>query len=150
MLPDLIALDTVASGVARPAYLGAWFTDTATRRTLVLVDSGEITGVGTIRTCREGHKVGPLIAPTAAEAESLLRALAAAFGTRSILIDTPESNEAALAMARHLGFEAGVRDRAHVSRRPAQRRARRGLWRSDTGTGVGPCRLPDCHGFAVN
>ncbi len=105
MIRDLIGLDAFVSGEDRAAYLGAWFTDTPTRRTLALVDSGEITGVGTIRACREGYKVGPLIAPKVAEAESLLRALAAAIGTRSVLIDMPESNPSALAMAEHLGFK---------------------------------------------
>ncbi|MER2509973.1 MAG: GNAT family N-acetyltransferase [Amaricoccus sp.] len=105
MLPDLVGLDTFVSGEERADYLGAWFTDTPTRRTLALVDSGEITGVGTIRACREGYKVGPLIAPKVAEAASLLRALAAAIGTRSVLIDMPEANPAALAMAEHLGFK---------------------------------------------
>ena len=104
MLPDLVGLDAFVSGEARRAYLEAWFTDTPTRRTLALIDSGVITGVGTIRACREGYKVGPLIAPRAPEAESLLRALAAAIGTRSVLIDMPEANEAALAMAAHLNF----------------------------------------------
>lgn len=105
MLPDLIAFDSVVSGIERPAYLSAWLTDSQTRRSLVLIDDGAIAGYGTIRSCREGYKVGPLVAPGGAEAEALLRALAATMGARSILIDMPEDNPAAQTMATHMKWK---------------------------------------------
>lgn len=117
-IPDMIALDAAASGVERSAYLKAWFTDTPTRHTLVFVDSGVVTGVGTIRACREGHKIGPLIMPTGKEAEAMLRALAAEFGARGLIIDIPEGNAAALAAAEHLGFKP-VHETARMYRGPA-------------------------------
>lgn len=106
MLPDLIAFDATVSGIERPAYLSAWLTDSPTRRSLVLIDDGAIAGYGTIRACREGHKVGPLIAPSGAEAGALLRALAATMGARSIRIDMPEDNPAAQAMAQHMKWKS--------------------------------------------
>lgn len=115
MLPDLTAFDAAISGVERPAYLSAWLTDTPTRRSLVLIDDGQIAGFGTIRTCREGCKVGPLVAPSGAEAEALLRALAATMGTRSVLIDMPENNPAARAMAEHMKWKS-VFDTARMYR----------------------------------
>jgi hypothetical protein len=106
-LPALLALDGRASGVARAAYLGAWFAGTPTRRTLVLEADGEVAGFGTIRTCREGAKVGPLHVADPADAGHLLGALAAfAPGGADISLDVPEPNYAAGALARDLGLEA--------------------------------------------
>jgi ribosomal protein S18 acetylase RimI-like enzyme len=100
MVPELLALDRAAGGVERPAFLRAWFTDTPHRRTLVSSRDGRVTGVGTIRACREGAKVGPLIAGGAAEAEALLGALAARFPGAEVSLDVPETNAAAMALAR--------------------------------------------------
>ena len=104
MLPELLALDRVASGVDRPGYLGTWFTDAASRRTLVSVTDGRITGVGTVRTCREGLKVGPLLAEGAAEAEAMLGALAGRLPGQALSVDVPETNAAAVSLMRRLGL----------------------------------------------
>jgi GNAT superfamily N-acetyltransferase len=107
-LPALLALDRRASGVARDAYLGAWFAGAPTRRTLVIEADGEVAGFGTIRACREGAKVGPLHAADPADAERLLRALATlAPPEADIALDVPEPNYAGGALARDLGLEAG-------------------------------------------
>jgi len=106
-LPALLALDLRASGIAREAYLGAWFAGAPTRRTLVLEADGEVAGFGTIRTCREGAKVGPLHAADPADAGRLLGALAAfAPPGAEVSLDVPEPNYAAGALARELGLEA--------------------------------------------
>jgi Acetyltransferase (GNAT) domain/Acetyltransferase (GNAT) family len=104
MLPELLALDRAAGGGERPAYLRTWFTDTPTRRTLVSLTDGRVTGVGTIRGCREGAKIGPLIAGSAAEAEALLAALAGEFPGAVVSLDVPETNAAAMALARGKGL----------------------------------------------
>ena len=104
MLPELLALDRAVSGVERPAYLRRWFTDTPDRRTLVRLDDGRITGVGTIRACREGAKVGPLVAGSDAEAEGLLDALAGLYPGAEVSLDVPETNPAATALAARKGL----------------------------------------------
>ncbi len=104
MLPELLALDRAVGGVERPDYLRRWFTDTASRRTLVSRGDGGITGIGTIRVCRDGSKVGPLIAGDAAEAEALLDALAAQFPGAELSLDVPETNPAAMELARRKGL----------------------------------------------
>jgi hypothetical protein len=62
---------------------------------------GALTGLGTIRKCRDGWKIGPLFANTPDEAETLLLALAAqAPAGATVFLDTPEPNAAAQALAR--------------------------------------------------
>lgn len=118
MLPDLVALDAAAGGVARPAYLGPWFTDTATRRTLVLPRDGRPVAVGTVRRCRAGLKVGPLLAADAGDAATLLDALAAVWPGEPLAIDVPESNRAATDLATGLGLVPAF-ETARMYRGPA-------------------------------
>ena len=103
-LNELLALDTAISGTPRHAYLTAWLHRTHTRRTMVYRGAGRITAFGTIRACREGHKIGPLFAPDAKTAERLLRALVASTGASQIMIDIPDPNAAGIALAARLGL----------------------------------------------
>jgi len=52
-----------------------------------------------MRRCRQGHKIGPLFADDPADADILLRALAATVRGDEIVVDVPEPNETALALA---------------------------------------------------
>jgi hypothetical protein len=104
MLPAIAALDRAASGVDRPRYLQAWLGDTGTRRTLAHLRDDRVTGFGTVRRCREGAKIGPLQAGSAAEAETLLRALAGIWPGTPLSLDVPEANPAAVALADRLGL----------------------------------------------
>ena len=117
-LPALAALDRRATGIDRPAFLAAWLADTATRRTLALVEQGEARAFGTVRVCREGLKIGPLIAPGRSDALRLVGALAGRFPGRPLAIDVPESNPAAVALAVGLGLEP-VFETARMYRGPA-------------------------------
>lgn len=101
-LPALIAMDRAAQGYARPAFLGAWLTDTATRRTLVLGPGH--TGFVTLRACRIGTKIGPLIAATEQGALTLLRAAAAAAGPGPRVVDVPDTQPALAAFCREAGM----------------------------------------------
>ncbi|WP_417804650.1 GNAT family N-acetyltransferase [Thalassospira lucentensis] len=58
-------------------------------------------GYGVIRPCEEGHKVGPLFAPTQEDAKILFEALLASRADQSgkVFWDVPEPNQAALALA---------------------------------------------------
>lgn len=84
----LIALEATASGAAKPAYMAAWFGGAATRRTLVQARDATPVGAVTVRRCRDGAKIGPLIAPDPASALALARAAAACFAV-PVSIDVP-------------------------------------------------------------
>lgn len=104
--PEAVALlDRVAIGYVRPAFLGAWLSDTPTRRSLCLVNDGLIEGFGTARRCGAGVKIGPLTATSPEAARRILGALAGLFPGERAILDIPESNPAAVAHARDLGLE---------------------------------------------
>lgn len=60
---------------------------------------------GTVRACREGFKVGPLVADSALVAAEVFNALAKSVGDGGpIYLDVPEPNVAALDLARAVGL----------------------------------------------
>ena len=101
----LLQMDMEISSVERATYLSAWLSPTSTRRTLVHEVDGQVTGFGTIRTCREGHKIGPLFAPDAQTAQKLIDTLAMNSGGRNVMIDVPDPNTAGVELVRSLGLE---------------------------------------------
>jgi hypothetical protein len=52
-----------------------------------------------VRRCYLGHKIGPLFVDDPADANVLLRAIAAPSRGEDIILDVPEPNEAALELA---------------------------------------------------
>jgi hypothetical protein len=72
---------------------------------LALMQGERLAGFGAIRPCRQGFKVGPLLADDAGVAERLLRALLAAVPNGALVqFDTPAVNAKAIALARSLGM----------------------------------------------
>lgn len=102
---QLIAMEAEASGTDKPAYLAAWFTNTGTRKTFVLGKDGKIDGIVTVRKCRTGAKIGPLIASDAAGALRLIRHAADAIDP-ALMIDVPAASAALDALCRSLGLDA--------------------------------------------
>jgi hypothetical protein len=97
-------LDARHFGAPRPSFLAGWLAvDGHVVR--VLVDDGAAVGLGVLRPCRDGSKVGPLFAPDAAAAEALLTDLALAAPAGPIVLDVPEPNAAAVALAERWGLE---------------------------------------------
>jgi GNAT superfamily N-acetyltransferase len=96
----LARLDRSAFRAERPAFLRAWF-GLPGHAGLVSVDpDGRATGYGVIRRCREGWKVGPLIAPDEGTAERLLHGLATTADPGDpVFLDVPEPNGAAVRLA---------------------------------------------------
>ncbi len=92
----LIDREAEASGARKPEYLTAWFRETVNRKTLI--DRG---GFLTIRKCREGAKIGPLVAADATSALRLIRHAASVFGD-TIIIDVPDRCEALTQLCREL------------------------------------------------
>jgi hypothetical protein len=103
-MPRLLQMDRDISGVDRSTYLAAWLTQTQTRKTMVCDRGGKTTGVGTIRACREGHKIGPLFAPDAEIALQLIQTLSAELGAEQINIDIPDPNQLGVDLAVSLGL----------------------------------------------
>ena len=103
-LDDLLALDRRVGGIRRDAFARGWFADTATRRTLLCRSGGETVAAGTIRACREHHKVGPLFADSPALARHLLAALGREAAATRLVVDVPEGNGTALRLCESLGL----------------------------------------------
>lgn len=67
---------------------------------------GETVGFGTIRPCRQGFKIGPLVADGRATAEAVLAQLLSAMPTEAeMFLDVPELNKEAVALALDLGLK---------------------------------------------
>lgn len=115
--PDLIAYDTGMVPARRETFLRHWVAG-GSHRSLAWRQDGTIRGYGTIRACREGHKIGPLFADTPAIAEALFAALAAPHGDARVFLDPPEPNRDAIALAERHGMEP-VFETARMYRGPA-------------------------------
>lgn len=103
-LAALRALDAAAWGVSRDAFVEAWASPHPDRRTVLLADGS---GWATARRCREGVKVGPIVAPTAdaalALAAAALHALAPE-GAAPLAIDLPDEAVELAARLAERGF----------------------------------------------
>jgi len=103
-LARVAALDAAANGVGRPRFLRGWVTDTDTRRTLVLETGGRVEGFATARLCRDGCKVGPLVAPDTSSALALASSAAGALRAGAVVIDVPDRKAGFVETLRGLGF----------------------------------------------
>lgn len=106
-IPALIELEASASGWRKDTYLSGWFTDTDTRKTYVSDGAAGPEGVVTIRRCRTGCKIGPLIATTAETSLRLARHAVARVAAESVMIDVPASSAGLDALCRHLNLAPG-------------------------------------------
>jgi len=100
----LAAFDAAHAGAPRPAFLRAWLTLPG-HVALAAVRDGGIAGLGVVRPCRDGAKVGPLFAADGATARALFAALADRAPARPLFLDVPGPNEDAAALAREAGLE---------------------------------------------
>lgn len=124
---DAAALDRAATGIDRPAFLAAWCTDTADRRSLGLRRDGALVAFGTVRLCRAGVKVGPLTAGSAGDAHRLLRALAGLFPDQPLVLDVPAAHADAVTLAGSLGLRPDF-ETARMYRGPAPGGAAGRVW----------------------
>ncbi|TNC47476.1 GNAT family N-acetyltransferase [Rubellimicrobium rubrum] len=99
-------LDRAATGVERPRFLSAWVKPSLHRRTLVFEDNQGVQAFATVRACRTGCKIGPIVAPDAAHAMALV---ASADGPEPWIIDVPEANDAFIRDLRALGYHETFR-----------------------------------------
>lgn len=97
-IPMLAAYDARFNPARRDAFLREWLKAISTRESFALIRNAQVLGYGTIRACREGHKIGPLFADTETAADLIFRKLAGSVGGGLIYLDIPEPNAAARAL----------------------------------------------------
>ena len=99
----LVANEAKASGSHKPGYLMPWFENTEARCTYVSKTSGAFC---TVRTCHKGAKIGPLLAPSRADAARLMQHAAHEFGP-DLIIDVPAASTELVALCEGFGMETG-------------------------------------------
>lgn len=87
---ELARMDRAATGVHRDHFLKTWIENGPTRKTIVMNDGDGITGFATARLCREGCKIGPIIAANTDDAFRLAGQAAAAVKESYVTIDIPD------------------------------------------------------------
>ena len=97
--PALVDLDLQIHGINRRSFIDHWLQDTQYRKSLVCVRGDKVVGVGTVRQCKDGLKVGPLMADTAEIAKNLFTSLSVLFPDNEIVLDVPEPNKTAVKLA---------------------------------------------------
>lgn len=106
-LDRVSAFDAHHFPVRRDAFIRPWMSPDASdsRRSLIALRDGEIAGTVTVRTCRTGHKIGPLFADDERAAAALFDAVIAMLpGNTDVSLDTPEDNAAAVGIAVRAGL----------------------------------------------
>ena len=97
------ASDATVFPAQRSAFLRAWIAAPG-HVGCALVRDGALAGWGVVRPCRQGRKIGPLVADDRAAAEAVLSALLARAGGGEIFLDVPAINRDAVALAEGLGL----------------------------------------------
>jgi len=91
-LSQIIAYDALHFPGSRGEFLKGWFGSEG-HHALLWLEDNSIRGMGVIRKCFEGYKVGPLFADTPEIGESLLLALARYAQGETVYFDIIEGNE---------------------------------------------------------
>jgi GNAT superfamily N-acetyltransferase len=95
--------DATVFPAPRSAFLRTWI-GTPGHIGRALRRDGRLAGWGVIRPCRQGRKIGPLVADDRAAAEAVLSALLAEAGGGEIFLDVPSVNREAIALAESFGL----------------------------------------------
>jgi ribosomal protein S18 acetylase RimI-like enzyme len=112
----LVAYDREFFPAARPGFLRLWLkpehpaflgVPIGSARSVALVarDGERILGLGAIRACQSGFKIGPLYAENDRTADVLFLQLVAYADGDNVYLDVPEPNEAAMRLAKRYGFK---------------------------------------------
>lgn len=113
-----MTLERAATGFDRSPFLRTWLTGDPGRVARVLVRDGALAGLGVLRPCIEGFKIGPLMAADREAAEAVLDGLAVRAGSARLSLDVPEPNGEAMAMATETGLAVDF-ETARMWRGPA-------------------------------
>jgi hypothetical protein len=99
----LAAYDRRFFPAPRDAFLANWI-GAPGHVALAALRDGALVGLGVIRPCREGFKIGPLYSADAAVAAALVGGLCERAGPGVVALDVPESNAPAVHLAESLGM----------------------------------------------
>lgn len=106
---DMEALNTfdrLHFGAPRQAFVDRWIRSRGAIA-FAAMDHGQLRGWIAARACRVGYKIGPLFAERPDIAEYLLLATLARLEEQEVALDVPETNRAAVSLARKMGMTAG-------------------------------------------
>lgn len=103
-LRAITAYDAASYPADRPRFLRSWLTAPGHRALARIVD-GTITGYGVLRPAHGALRIGPLFADTRADAEELFDALTAEAEGTPVIIDVPETQPHAVALAEARGMK---------------------------------------------
>ncbi len=95
---SVAAYDRLHFGVGRDDFLRRWLSPRGGLG-VATVAGGRLTGLGVLRPCRDGFKIGPLFADDAALADALLTTMADHVAGRRVFVDVPDVNPDAVQLA---------------------------------------------------
>ena len=101
---DVVAFDAQHYGAARPDFLRRWITPAGGLALGAVDPDGSLRAAGVVRPCVTGFKVGPLFALDAGAARLVLRGLLEHVGAATVVLDVPDVNADAVALAAALGW----------------------------------------------
>jgi GNAT superfamily N-acetyltransferase len=96
--------DATVFPAPRAAFLRAWI-DTPGHIGRALLRAGALAAWGVIRPCRNGCKIGPLVADDRAGAEIVFASLVSTAGGAEVFLDVPSVNRDAVALAQGHGLK---------------------------------------------
>lgn len=108
-LPAIQRLDRRCFPAPRDGFMQKWCLSrhADSRHTYVAANDGKLQGVGTIRKCRNGYKIGPLFCENPEAAQALLSTLfSIVTDGQEVSLDVPASNLQAMQIARNAGMRA--------------------------------------------
>jgi GNAT superfamily N-acetyltransferase len=101
---QLMSYDRPCFAASRERFLADWIAQPDSTALAAVHGDGDIRGYGVLRKCCDGFKIGPLFADDARTAEALLDALIARHEGGMFVLDVPEPNAAAAALAQQYGM----------------------------------------------
>ena len=105
-LEEILRFDRDCFPGSREAFLRAWIAQPDAHKVAAL-KGDRLRGFGVIRPCRQGWKIGPLIAREQSTALKILKQLVTLGTPGPVFLDVPDNNHLALDMCERLGMKAG-------------------------------------------
>ena len=100
---EVASYDARHFGCRRDRFLHRWI-DLPHGHAFGVVESGRLRGLGVVRRCRSGFKIGPLFADEPGVAEALFGSLSHCAEGGPLFLDIPEANPEAIELARRHGM----------------------------------------------
>lgn len=109
LMDELVEFDARHQPVRRDQFLRGWIQRPGVATAVRRDDTGHLVGMGVLRPCASGHKIGPLNAADPATATELLATLTSDRAGPGVVgqpvqIDVPEPNQTGLELVASLGW----------------------------------------------